>query len=234
MARLLQSKSVEVLMSTQRYVIVAGTDYSEHARRALDVAYQQALGHRPAELHVCHVSLAGGGAGAELFLPNPLPFGGLGAVPVQSLDEQKDQLVKYLDDWIATLPGFRHADVRVLAHVVLDAPTFGVTHLAAQLEANLIVVGSHGHHGVARWLLGSVAESVVRQATCPVLVVPPAPDTLPTPPIEPPCPDCLTTRRSSSNRELWCEHHRERHGRRHTYHQADRVAADTNLPLIVR
>jgi nucleotide-binding universal stress UspA family protein len=221
-------------MPTLPYVIVVGTDYSEHAGKALDIAYQQARQHAPAELHVCHVSLAGSASGAGLGLPNPLPFGGLGAIPVQSLEEQQGQLVKYLDAWIEKLPGFKDGSVRVLAHVLLDTPTFGVARLAAQLEANLIVVGSHGRHGVARWLLGSVAESVVRQATCPVLVVPPAPEALPTPTIEPPCPDCATVRRASNNRELWCEPHRERHGRRHTYHQADRLGADTNLPLIVR
>ena len=221
-------------MSTEPYVIVAGTDYSQHARRALDAAYQQARGHAPSDLHICHVSIASGAAAAELAMPSPLPFGGLGAVPIRSLDEQKAELVKYLDSWIEALPGFQDAGVRVFAHVMLDAPTFGVARLAAQLDADLIVVGSHGRHGVARWLLGSVAESVVRQATCPVLVVPPAPEALPTPAIEPPCPDCVAARRASSNRELWCEHHRERHGRRHTYHQADRVGAETNLPLLVR
>jgi nucleotide-binding universal stress UspA family protein len=42
---------------------------------------------------------------------------------------------------------------------------------ATQWGADLIVVGSHGHKGWERLLLGSVAESVVRHATCSVLVV---------------------------------------------------------------
>ena len=37
--------------------------------------------------------------------------------------------------------------------------------------ADLIVVGSHGHTGIARWLLGSVAQSVVAHAPCSVEVV---------------------------------------------------------------
>jgi nucleotide-binding universal stress UspA family protein len=37
--------------------------------------------------------------------------------------------------------------------------------------ADLIVMGTHGRHGVAHLLLGSVAERVVRTATCPVLTV---------------------------------------------------------------
>jgi nucleotide-binding universal stress UspA family protein len=221
-------------MSTQPYVVVFGTDYSAHAERALRVAYEQARAHTPAELHVCHVSMLGAPLGTELAMPSALPMGGLGAVPMLSLDEQKDQLVKYLDTFIASLPDYRGAGVRVYSHVLIDLPPFGVTRLAAQLEADLVVVGSHGRHGVARWLLGSVAEGVVRQATCPVLVVPPEPQALSSPTIEPPCPDCVKARRASGSRELWCEHHRERHGRRHTYHQGDRVGAETNLPLVVR
>jgi len=42
---------------------------------------------------------------------------------------------------------------------------------ARRLEADLIVMGTHGRTGVGRLLLGSVAEDVVRAAPCPVLVV---------------------------------------------------------------
>jgi universal stress protein A len=42
--------------------------------------------------------------------------------------------------------------------------------IAEQLGVDLIVMGSHGRRGVARVLLGSVAESVVRTAPCPVLL----------------------------------------------------------------
>jgi len=45
--------------------------------------------------------------------------------------------------------------------------------LAAQTKTNadLIVMGSHGRKGIKRVLLGSVAEGVLRNATCPVLIV---------------------------------------------------------------
>lgn len=42
---------------------------------------------------------------------------------------------------------------------------------AARWNADLILLGSHGHKGMGRLLLGSVAESVVRHANCSVLVV---------------------------------------------------------------
>ena len=42
---------------------------------------------------------------------------------------------------------------------------------ARDWAADLIVIGSHGRHGLTRALVGSVAESVMRHAPCPVLVV---------------------------------------------------------------
>ena len=46
-----------------------------------------------------------------------------------------------------------------------------VARAAAECEADLIVMGTHGRRGVRRALLGSVAESLVRTADRPVLVV---------------------------------------------------------------
>jgi nucleotide-binding universal stress UspA family protein len=46
-----------------------------------------------------------------------------------------------------------------------------IVKFAADHEIDLIVMGTHGREGVARVLIGSVAETVVRRATCPVLTV---------------------------------------------------------------
>lgn len=46
-----------------------------------------------------------------------------------------------------------------------------ITELAAELGANLIVMGSHGRKGLSRLLMGSVTEKVIGHSTCPVLVV---------------------------------------------------------------
>lgn len=46
-----------------------------------------------------------------------------------------------------------------------------VTHIAKELKAELIVMGTHGRRGLSRALIGSVAEGVVRNAHCSVLVV---------------------------------------------------------------
>jgi nucleotide-binding universal stress UspA family protein len=219
------------MMSTKPYIVVAGTDFSEQAVRALRAAYEQARQHAPAELHVVHASFAAN-PGPALPLVSHM---GLVTAPVLSMEEQQDLLLEHLDSQLATLPGASTGSpVRVFGHVIIDTPSFALTRVASQLEANLLVVGAHGLHGVARWLLGSVAEAVVRQATCPVLVIPPEAGSLPVPAIEPPCPRCVEARRASAGSELWCEQHRERHGRRHTYFQADRSAAETNFPLVAR
>jgi hypothetical protein len=112
---------------------------------------------------------------------------------------------------------------RVLPRDAVDASTWGK-----------IVVGTHGRHGIARWLLGSVAEGVVRHATCAVLIVPPAVAVAELPMIEPICPRCVEARKTSSQQELWCEQHRQRHAQRHTYHQRDRMSEDGSLPLVGR
>jgi nucleotide-binding universal stress UspA family protein len=57
------------------------------------------------------------------------------------------------------------------AHARLGRPDAEIVHLAEELVAGIVVVGSRGEGGVRRALLGSVSDSVVRHAHCPVLVV---------------------------------------------------------------
>jgi nucleotide-binding universal stress UspA family protein len=52
-----------------------------------------------------------------------------------------------------------------------------IVHLAEDIDAGLIVIGSRGFGGLKRLLLGNVADSVVRHAHCPVMVVRPAEST---------------------------------------------------------
>lgn len=57
-------------------------------------------------------------------------------------------------------------------HVMRGHPATELVSLARRARAGLVVVGTHGRHGWDRLRLGSVAEGVVREAPCPVLVVP--------------------------------------------------------------
>jgi len=57
-------------------------------------------------------------------------------------------------------------------HFGIGSPVFGLLDFIRKLQPALVVVGSHGRNALARLFLGSVAESLVRRATVPVLVVP--------------------------------------------------------------
>jgi nucleotide-binding universal stress UspA family protein len=58
-------------------------------------------------------------------------------------------------------------------HLGMGRPDEEIVGLAEEIDAGLIVVGSRGLGGVRRALMGSVSDSVVRHAHCPVMVVRP-------------------------------------------------------------
>lgn len=61
-----------------------------------------------------------------------------------------------------------------VAHLKLDEQRDeAIVHLAEDIDAGLVVIGSRGFGGMKRALMGNVADSVVRHAHCPVLVVRP-------------------------------------------------------------
>jgi nucleotide-binding universal stress UspA family protein len=62
-----------------------------------------------------------------------------------------------------------HSDVHI--ELVQGPPASVITETAERRGHDLIVIGSHGHRGFRRLLLGSVAESTVRHAACSALVV---------------------------------------------------------------
>jgi universal stress protein A len=62
---------------------------------------------------------------------------------------------------------------KVVQAVVEGSPRVEIVRYARQQEIDLIVLATHGRTGLAHLLIGSVAESVVRTAPCPVLTVRP-------------------------------------------------------------
>jgi nucleotide-binding universal stress UspA family protein len=62
------------------------------------------------------------------------------------------------------------AGVQVETLVLVGVPFRQIIETAADADVDLIVMGTHGRTGVQHWMLGSVAERVVRMAPCPVLV----------------------------------------------------------------
>ena len=211
------------------YTIVVGVDYSSASDLALERAFELAAARPRADVHVVNVVRL---YGALALVDGPGDPSGFLSM---SLADAKAQIGRYADQRWNTFrsqhgaPGLE--GVRVMAHLRLEAPAQELAQIAVDLEADLIVVSTHGRNGIARLLLGSVAEAVVRLAPCPVFVVRPKALREEGPRIEPACPRCLETRRATAGAEYWCEQHRERHGQRHTYHQGDRVGAETEMPL---
>jgi len=106
---------------------------------------------------------------------------------------------------------------RIVGHLALGEPWREIVGMGSRLGADVIIVGTTEKKSVARFLLGSVAEKVVRHAGCPVLVARPKTHEASVPEIEPPCPSCVETQRASKGETLWCANHAARHphGRLH-------------------
>ena len=66
-------------------------------------------------------------------------------------------------------------DVAVSARQVDGHPSAQILDQARRLRADYIVLGSHGHNAIYDLLVGSTAHTVLQNAPCPVVIVPPAP-----------------------------------------------------------
>ena len=222
------------MTNSKPYIIVVGVDYSKTGDLALERAFELATEKQNAEVHIINVLQSFG-----VLTPLELGAGVAGPEP-GLLAEASEQLRKYADKKLsefkasAAAAGKAKLFDRAVSHLRIDAPAHELAQLASDLEADLLVVGTHGRRGATRLLLGSIAEAVVRLAPCPVLVVRPKTAAVEDagPRIEPPCPRCVDARCASGGKEMWCAQHSERHGRRHTYHQVDRMGAETNFPLV--
>jgi nucleotide-binding universal stress UspA family protein len=218
-------------MKNKPYTLLVGVDFSELADRALHEAFMQGSQRPNSEVHVLSA------------VPVPGTDPGY-AVSVYATMEDRpiiDKAIQRLRAHVEEqMEKFRLAhpeaqlNFRVISHAHADTAAHGIVQLASELAADLILIGTHNRKGVGRLLLGSVAEATVRGARCPVLVIPAPAEAEAELTIEPPCQECVKTRAASMGKEFWCEQHRERHGRRHTYHQSDRSSRDSNFPLVFR
>ena len=200
--------------ANQRFVIVVGIDFSNLANHALDQALEAACLREEAEVHVLYVEPEGWIEGA---LSSPLG----NAVKT---DASLEQVQQRANERVNALGGRLDAGrlKRVVAHLRHGSPPEQIAQLAADLDADLVVVGSHGYHGIQRLFLGSVAERAAHLARCPVWIVRPKDHSTSgrVPQIEPPCPDCVRRREETSGAALWCARHSEHHIRPHLYSYA--------------
>lgn len=87
------------------------------------------------------------------------------ALPNQSEELAKKLLSQWREKFCAPVLE------RTSLYVAVGTPFAEIVRHARENEADLIVMGSHGRTGIEHLMLGSVAEHVVRKATCSVLVV---------------------------------------------------------------
>jgi len=131
--------------------ILLPTDFSEQSGYALQLACAlvRDYGARLILLHVASPPMAI--YGGDVLIP----------APPDSHDEERQQL-----DELSVPEG-----VSTERRLVEGDPGTEILRAARQMGPDLIVMGTHGRTGLARILMGSVAERVVRKAPCPVLTV---------------------------------------------------------------
>lgn len=176
--------------ATDSYCIVVGVVPDETGQNALLEAWRMASFHGSAQLHVVRVVESGG--------PSDVAARALEALPSE------------LRDFVRNVVGQARDERSVVIHTRVGKTAEAIHQLAVDVDADLIVVGTHARTGVSRWTMSSAAETLARIAHCPVLVAHPkdfsgiertaAPDPL--------CPDCLAARQGSGGATLWCEAHR--------------------------
>lgn len=71
----------------------------------------------------------------------------------------------------ALIDSFKTSGISMVAILRDGVPWEEVKSVAEEIQADLIVIGTHGRRGLARALLGSVAENVIRTSNLPVLVI---------------------------------------------------------------
>jgi nucleotide-binding universal stress UspA family protein len=144
--------------------ILCPVDFSDTSRAALDhaVAIGRWYHSQITALHVIPPALLLQPPMVYFAEPARSPWAGVAA---------HEAVAERVRAWLApAVAAGLQTDVRVED----GDPAARIVECAAALPADLLVIGTHGQGPVERFLLGSVAEKVLRKAACPVLTVPPA------------------------------------------------------------
>jgi universal stress protein A len=140
--------------------IVVSTDFSDSGDAAIPHALRFAkdFGARVVMVHVLDARPT----------PNPL-YAHYYPIPTPEQTRQAEATAR--EALSARIPEELRGSVRVETVVGQGAPAAEILRIAAEQQASLIVIATHGRTGLERLALGSVAERVIRAAPCPVLVV---------------------------------------------------------------
>jgi nucleotide-binding universal stress UspA family protein len=140
--------------------ILLPLDFSEEARRTLPVALDLAAGSG-AKVTLLHV------VPDVQLTPHGAPF----APPLDGTTTaaEVEAARKHLEQHRGMLAGVREVAAQVLTS---NDPARTITEMANTEGCDLILISTHGRTGFRRFMLGSVAEAVVRRAEVPVLCIP--------------------------------------------------------------
>jgi nucleotide-binding universal stress UspA family protein len=136
--------------------ILCPVDHSECSYLALKYAISLAL-KDDAKLYLMHV-IDSRLYDAEIYKFSPYKL--------NEIDESKIRT-----DLMKSLPEGTTDVLEVETIVVKGVPFNEIINAATEINVDLIVIGTHGRTGLSHVMLGSVAEKVVRKASCPVLTV---------------------------------------------------------------
>ena len=140
--------------------ILVPTDFSPASDAA--VHYARSLAETfGATLHLLHV--LDDPAAATAFVGD--------GYAVDTPDIRQAMLTQVRERLARTLSVTDYTRFRATSEALVGVPADAIVDYAAATGANLIVMGTHGRTGLAHLLMGSVAEHVVRTASCPVLTV---------------------------------------------------------------
>ena len=139
--------------------LLVATDFSPQTKKVLDVARRLALA-LDASLYVLHVAM-----------PEP-QFKTYTAGERQDREETAAEYREEHRLLHEATDSMRDAGIDATALMVKGPPAKAIIEEADRLDADLIVVGSHGFGAVFKMLLGSVSSAVLKKARRPVLIVP--------------------------------------------------------------
>ncbi len=141
--------------------ILVATDLSEASRAAVRTAARLAAA-RDTSLTVAHF----------IEMPRSASWAVEAATREKLADEAREKAHSQLASFVDETLGDEHAGETIEVRVETGPPDPGIAELVDAIDATVVVIGATGRDGVARRLLGSTAEDVVRRSARPVLVVP--------------------------------------------------------------
>jgi nucleotide-binding universal stress UspA family protein len=136
--------------------IVVGTDFSDPSMPVLHAAAAEQARHGASVYAIHCVPPA-----ATLPIGDPAA----GVVPPSTWDEIEEAMLARIAE------ASREAGLNATPQILRESAAGGLVQAASDLAADLVIVGTHGRGGIARLALGSVAQHVVNDAPCPVLVI---------------------------------------------------------------